>query len=173
MDLAPEFIRVSRQQLQIGRDRIDACLRRLSVEQIWNRDHEVENSVGNLVLHLCGNLRQWILSGIGGEPDRRERAREFAAREPLAADELLRRLAETVGAADTVLAGLTEERLLEERRIQAYEVTVLHAVHHVVIHFAGHVGQIIWATKHATGQDLGFYRYLDRKDSSAADRADP
>lgn len=173
MDLAPEFIRVSRQQLQVGRDRIDACLRRLSVEQIWNRDHAVENSVGNLVLHLCGNLRQWILSGIGGEPDRRERAREFAAREPLAADELLRRLAETVGAADTVLAGLTEERLLEQRRIQAYEVTVLHAVHHVVTHFAGHVGQIIWATKHATGQDLGFYRYLDRKDSGAADRADP
>ncbi len=172
-DLAAEFLRVSRLELRAGQGRIEACLERLTPEQVWTREHEVENSVGNLVLHLCGNVRQWIVSGIGGAEDRRQRDLEFSSRDPLPAEELRCRLAESLDAADAVLAGLGPERLLEQRRIQVYEVTVLHAINHVVVHFAGHVGQIIWATKHATGKDLGFYRYLQGKRSAGGAPPDP
>ena len=160
MDVGPEFLRVARKELRQGRERVGSCLGKLSADQIWHRDHAVENSVGNLVLHLAGNVRQWIVSGVGGARDDRQRDREFSARDPLPAGELLRRLGEALDAADAVLAELPSERLLESRRIQVYDVTVLHAITHVLTHFAGHVGQIIWATKHVTGQDLGFYGYL-------------
>lgn len=160
MDVAPEFVRVAQESLRQGAERVQECLARLDKNQIWHRDHEIENSIGNLVLHLCGNVRQWIVCGVGGEPDSRDRDWEFETREPLPAEELTRRLVETVAAAESVLAGLESARLLETRRIQVYEVTVLHAVIHVLTHFSGHVGQIIWATKHVTGRDLGFYGYL-------------
>lgn len=173
VEIGSEFIRVAREGLRDDRDRVLACLRRLSAEQVWIRRHEVENSVGNLVLHLCGNVRQWILSGIGGAEDRRVRSQEFSAHNPLPAEELARRLTETLDAADAVLAGLPSDRLLERRRIQVYDVTILHAIHHVVVHFAGHVGQIIWATKHSTGQDLGFYRYLERNGSDTPPQPSP
>ena len=161
MQVREEFLRVARKELRQGCSRVAACLERLDTAQIWHRDHAIENSIGNLVLHLRGNVSQWILSGLGGAADRRQRPREFATRDPLPADELTRQLSETVDAADAVLAALPAQQLLEKRSIQVYEVTALHAVIHVLTHFAGHVGQIIWATKHMTGQDLGFYGYLN------------
>ena len=162
MELGEEFIRVARKELGQGRDRVESCLARLSPEQIWHRDHAIENSVGNLVLHLAGNVNQWIVSGVGGEEDRRDRDWEFSTREPLLGDDLLERLSKAVRAADEVLANLPLSRLVETRQIQVYELTVLHAITHVLTHFAGHVGQIIWATKHVTGTDLGFYGYLKK-----------
>ena len=170
MDVAPEFVRVAQESLRQGADRVQQCLARLDQDQIWHRDHEIENSIGNLVLHLCGNVRQWIVCGVGGEQDRRNRDWEFATRDALPAEDLARRLAETVEEAESVLAGLASARLLETRRIQVYEVTVLHAVIHVLTHFSGHVGQIIWATKHFTGRDLGFYGYL-RKGSDPGEHS--
>ena len=158
--LTDDFLRVSRHQLQVRLQRIETCLGRLNDEQIWSRRHEVENAVGNLVLHLCGNISQWIVGGVGGAPVSRDRDAEFARRAPLPADELARRLRAVVREADVVLAGLTPDDLVEPRRIQGYEVTVLHAVYHVVEHLAEHTGQIIWATKGLTGEDLGFYAYL-------------
>ena len=159
-EVGSEFIRVARKELRQGCDRVHACLDKLTLEQIWHRDHAIENSVGNLVLHLGGNVRQWIVSGVGGEQDRRDRDWEFNTRDPLPSAELRDRLGAAVDAADAVLANLPLERLPETRRIQVYEVTVLHAITNVLTHFAGHVGQIIWATKHVTGKDLGFYGYL-------------
>ncbi|MDE0261708.1 MAG: DUF1572 family protein, partial [Bryobacterales bacterium] len=136
------------------------CLGRLSAEQIWHRDHAIENSIGNLVLHLSGNVRQWILAGVGGQPDDRDRDWEFATREPLPAEALSEALSGTVAEAEALLADLPPDSLMQMRSIQVYDVTVLHAITHVLTHFAGHVGQIIWATKHVTGQDLGYYGYL-------------
>lgn len=162
MEVESEFIRVARKELRQGCDRVGACLDRLSTEQIWHRDHAIENSVGNLVLHLGGNVRQWIVSGIGGAEDNRERDWEFTTRNALSAGELRAHLEDAVKSADDVLAGLPAACLLESRRIQVYELTVLHAVTHVLTHFAGHTGQIIWATKHVTGRDLGFYGYLKK-----------
>ncbi len=169
--LTDDFLRVSRHQLGVRLQRIETCLGRLSDEQIWSRRHEVENAVGNLVLHLCGNISQWIVGGVGGAAVLRDRDAEFARRTPLPADELARRLRAVVREADAVLAGLTPDDLVELRRIQGYEVTVLHAIYHVVEHFAEHTGQIIWATKGLTGEDLGFY--ADLKDQNPASGHQP
>ena len=160
MTVGEEFIRVARRELAQGRRKVEVCLGKLGEEQIWSRAHEIENSIGNLALHLAGNARQWIVSGIGGEPDARDRPGEFARRDPLSAGELQAVLDAAVQAADRVLAALDPAALLEVRKIQVYEVTALQAVYHVTQHFAGHVGQIVWATKRMTGEDLGFYDYL-------------
>ena len=140
--------------------RIEDCLGRLSDEQIWARGSENENAVGNLVLHLCGNVRQWICSGVGCETDIRVRDLEFAARGDMPAAELGGRLAGTLAQAVSVLETLPAERLTQKVIIQGYQVSVLEAVYHAVEHFAQHTGQIILAAKAATGQDLGYYRHL-------------
>lgn len=146
--------------------RIADCVGRLSEDQIWARGSENQNSVGNLVLHLCGNVRQWLISGVGGAPYLRDRDAEFAARGGASGAELARRLQETVSEAGVVLDGLTAERLCETVRIQSYENSVLDAVYHVVEHFSQHTGQIIFATKLVTGEDLGYYRHLSGKTHS-------
>src|SRR4026209_2602342 len=69
--------------------KIERCLERLTDEQIWWRANEESNSIGNLVLHLCGNARQWIISGVGGQPDARVRDTEFQQREVISRDRLL------------------------------------------------------------------------------------
>jgi uncharacterized damage-inducible protein DinB len=171
--LAEEFVRDSRKQLRARLERIEACVRKLSGEQIWTRRHENENAIGNLVLHLCGNVRQWIIGGVGGAPDHRDRDAEFLRREPLPAEELLARLRQTMEEADRVLESLNASELLNKRLIQNYDVTVLHAVYHVVVHFSEHTGQIIWATKGLTGEDLAFYGHLNRGKQAAQGRQDP
>ena len=146
--------------LELG-NRLDACLDRLTEEQIWARGKENENAVGNLVLHLCGNVRQWMISSIGGEPDRRVRAREFSARGGSAKAELEAQLRSTLDEALELLGRLPVERLQERLTIQGYNVSVLEAIYHVVEHFSMHTGQIIFATKLLTGAELGFFRHLD------------
>ena len=160
--VAEEFLAISRRQLKRRLSRIETCLDRLTEEQIWARAHEQENAVGNLVLHLEGNIRQWIISGIGQAPDQRDRDAEFSRREGLPTAELISALRQTVEQAGETLAALTSETLAETRTIQGFELTVLHAIYHVLEHFAEHTGQIIWATKRMTAEDLGFYRYLQQ-----------
>jgi uncharacterized damage-inducible protein DinB len=128
----------------------------------WSRGAETQNAVGNLVLHLCGNIGQWILSGVGGEPDHRDRDAEFGARGDVSADELKQRIRDRVTAAVAVIESLTPEQLLERITVQSYDVSKLHAVYHVVAHFAEHTGQVVFATKLFTSEDLGFYRHLSK-----------
>lgn len=137
--------------------RIELCLKELSEEDLWWRAHETNNSVGNLILHLSGNVRQWIISGLGGTPYERDRAREFSERGPLPKQELLQRIETTLQDADRVLERFPAEKLLEVRHIQKYDVTCLDALSHVVEHFAQHTGQIIYITKLRRGTDLKFY----------------
>ncbi|MGA2269354.1 MAG: DUF1572 family protein [Bryobacteraceae bacterium] len=159
------FLDCSVRRLEQSFSRIEACLSKLSEEQVWMRGSENENAIGNLVLHLTGNVRQWIVSGVGGAPDTRERDREFSARGGASIPELTERLREIVGEAAAVIGAVTPERLAERVVIQKYEVSVLEAIYHVVEHFSLHTGQIIFATKMLTGSDLGFYSHLG---SSAA-----
>jgi uncharacterized damage-inducible protein DinB len=154
------FLDFSANKLRQLESRIQSCLDRLDEDQIWMRDAETQNAVGNLVLHLCGNVRQWILSSVGGQPDTRARDAEFAARGDVRIAELRERLAATVRDAARILDAMNAARLTERVRIQAYDVTVLEAVYHVVEHFAEHTGQIIFATKLFTREDLGFYAHL-------------
>jgi uncharacterized damage-inducible protein DinB len=158
--LAKSFLDYSTRKLRQLTSGIEKCLAQLNEEQVWARGGENENAVGNLTLHLCGNVRQWIIAGVGGLPDVRQRDAEFAARGGLAIPELSQKLRATVADATAVLDSVTAERLTERLAIQGYDLSVLDAIYAVVEHFSMHTGQIIFATKALTGADLGFYRHL-------------
>jgi uncharacterized damage-inducible protein DinB len=139
--------------------KIERCLEKLTDEQIWWRANEESNSIGNLILHLCGNVRQWIICGVGGQPDNRNRDAEFAQRGVIARDELLTLLRSTLAEVDTTLRTFDPSQLLEHRKIQGNEVELLYAIFHVTEHFSMHTGQIILLTKLLTASDLRFYDF--------------
>jgi uncharacterized damage-inducible protein DinB len=161
-DLATLFLTFSVKKLRQLHSRIDACLERLDDERIWWRSSENANSAGNICLHLAGNIRQWILHGVGGAPDTRVRDAEFAARGGLSRDALRDHLRQALVEVLPVIERQTPADLLRTVRPQNYDVTVLEAIYHVVEHFAQHTGQIIYLTKALTGEDLGFYAHLSR-----------
>jgi uncharacterized damage-inducible protein DinB len=156
------FLDFSIRKLEQLLGRIGECVAKLNDEQIWRRSGDHENAVGNLVLHLSGNMRQWIIAGIGGQPDTRVRDREFAARGEITPAELMQRLESTVSEAVAVLKAVTPDRLMQTYQPQKYRVTIMEGIYHVVEHFAQHTGQIMYATKLLTGQDLGFYKHLNQ-----------
>lgn len=160
MTVETEFLTFSAEKLMQLMGRIDSCVQKLTPEHIWMRADANQNAVGNLLLHLNGNVRQWILHGVGGQPDVRDRDAEFAAKDGAVANELLARLRATVEEAAAFLRRLPAERLMEHTQNQGYDCTVLAAIYHVVEHFAGHTFQIIYATKLCTGEDLAFYAHL-------------
>jgi uncharacterized damage-inducible protein DinB len=139
--------------------KIERCLERLTDQQIWWRPNEESNSIGNLVLHLCGNARQWIVCGVGGAPDTRERDAEFAQRDVIEREELLRLLQTTLADVGSVLKNYDPAALLESRTIQGSDVDVMQAIFHVTEHFSMHTGQIILLTKLLTASDLHFYDF--------------
>jgi uncharacterized damage-inducible protein DinB len=139
--------------------RIARCVEMLGDRQVWQRPAPNCNSAGNLLLHLCGNVTQWILATFDStRRDQRDRRAEFAAEGGVPATELAARLRAVVDAACAVVDGLTVEDLLAERTIQGrFRETGLAAVLHVLEHFSGHAGQIYAWTKQVTGKDLAFY----------------
>lgn len=155
MSVEAIFVSVAADKLKRFAGQIAICLGKLSDEQIWARGHENENAVGNLVLHLKGNVRQWILHGLGGQPDIRVRDREFAAAGGETGSELAAGIRETVEQAVAIIAALTTEQLTRIYTIQGRTVSGVEALMQVGEHFAQHTGQIIYATKNLTGQDLG------------------
>ena len=158
MDIATEFIAHSRRYLASAYPtKIQRCLDVLPGDAIWRRDDDASNSIGNLLLHLSGNIRQWIVSGVGGAPDARDRGAEFAARDAEDGGALMERLLATVREADAVLASLDAGRLTERRTIQGRDVNVLDAVYHVVEHFSMHTGQIILLAKRLAPGRVQFY----------------
>jgi uncharacterized damage-inducible protein DinB len=155
MSVETLFLNVSVNKLTQSADRIAICLGKLSDDQIWARGHDNENAVGNLVLHLCGNVRQWIMHGLGGQPDIRVRDSEFAAAGGMSAAELTARVRGAVEEATAILRTLPPEQLTRIHQIQGRTASGVEAVMNVVEHFGQHTGQIIYATKNLTGQDLG------------------
>lgn len=141
--------------------RIRTAVEALGDDDLWRRENASTNSVGNLLLHLSGNVRQWIVSGLGGLPDERERDREFAERGPLTVSEVMGRLERTLEEAAEVLDRLDPEQLLRVRRIQGESVTGVEALVHVAEHFSYHVGQIAHMVKAARDLDLGYYAGRD------------
>ena len=133
----------------------------LTDEQLWWTPNQASNSVGNLLLHLNGNVRQWLVTSFNGGEDARDRPSEFAVRGSIATATLLKQLEGTLHEAATVLARLTEADLTRSMSIQGYTVTGMHAVYHVVEHFGMHYGQIVYVTKLLNSQNLGFYGELD------------
>ena len=156
-----DFLRISAENLRRSGSRIEDCVGRLNHEQIWTRNADNLNSVGNLVLHLCGNVRQWIGFGIGELADQRDRDGEFAARGGLEPAELIERARQTVSDAIGIIGNFDGARLLEKVTIQNHEVTTMEAIYQVVEHFAQHTGQIMFITKMFTGDDLGYFKHLN------------
>src|SRR5690349_24629043 len=162
MTLEADFLTTAADKLAENLARIETCLTELPAGFLWSRDSENANAVGNLLLHLEGNVRQWILAGIGSGRDTRNRASEFSERTGANASVLFATLQGTVSEAVALIRSLPHSRLAEEVSIQGYDTTVLSAIFHVVEHFSGHTYQIILVTKRFTGKDLGFYNYLTK-----------
>ena len=137
--------------------RLEKCLALLSEEEIWRRPNHETVSVGNLVLHLCGNLGQWLLSTFGGQPDRRERAAEFEEKGPIAKAELLARLRDTMRRTELVLDAVDSATLGQLRRVQGFQETGVAILVHVVEHFSYHVGQATFIVKARSGRETGWY----------------
>ncbi len=148
---------VRRRLFSEGIPRLRKCLSLLSEEEIWWRPNAHSNSVGNLVLHLCGNARQWICSGLGKQPDRRRRSVEFAERGPLPAEALLQQLERLQSDVEAVLQGLRTEDLLQEHPVQVYHENGVSILVHVVEHFSYHVGQVTYLVKWLKDLDTGYY----------------
>ncbi|NNK63646.1 MAG: DUF1572 family protein [Gemmatimonadetes bacterium] len=158
MTVADDFLQASRRFLVDEYPRkIQRAVVGMSEVDLWWRPNDVSNSVGNLLLHLAGNVRQWVVHGLGGRPDVRRRAEEFARNGGLSAAEALTVLRRATDDADAVLAGLDPARLEEDLEIQGLAVRGLDALYHVVEHFSMHTGQILYLAKMRSGTDLGFY----------------
>jgi uncharacterized damage-inducible protein DinB len=154
------FLDFSVRKLRQLADRIGTCVGSLDESRLWARAGEEQNAAGNLLLHLAGNVCQWIGSAVGGRPDDRVREAEFAARQGASKQELVDRLQAAVDEAAAIMESLPPGRLAERINVQGYDVTVMEAIYHVVEHFAQHTGQIILLTKLYTGRGMDFYSHL-------------
>jgi hypothetical protein len=162
-DVTSLFLEFSRRKLLDHYwPRLSTCVRPLTDEQVWWRPNASSNSIGNLILHLNGNVRQWLVVSFNRCEDDRNRPAEFAAESGLNAEQLLDRLGGTINDAAAVLLRLTEADLSAHYDIQGYHVSGLEAVYQVVEHFGLHYGQITYIAKSLSGRDLGFYRELDK-----------
>jgi uncharacterized damage-inducible protein DinB len=161
--VASLFLEFSRQKL-LGQywTRLQKAVEPLTDEQVWWRPNAASNSVGNLILHLNGNVTQWLVDSFNRDEDKRDRPAEFATEGGLTATELVAKLGATMDRAGKVLERLTVEELLAPYEIQGYHVRGLDAVYQVVEHFGLHYGQIVYITKLLGARDLGFYKELSK-----------
>jgi uncharacterized damage-inducible protein DinB len=155
--LSKEFIGQSIFRMEENNERIEKCLAMLSEEEVWKKPNPSSNSVGNLILHLCGNIRQWIVSSLGKAEDNRMRDLEFSTTEGFTKKELLDKLLTTVSEANTTLKNLKEKELLAKKSVQGYELSGLGIIIHVVEHYSYHAAQIAFWTKLLKDKDLEFY----------------
>lgn len=152
---------VRRRLIDESMPRLKMCLEKLTEEDIWWRPNDNSNSVGNLILHLCGNIRQWMLSALGGSVDNRIRQKEFDERGPLPKDTLIQKLDQVMKEVGELLDRLHPEALIEKKVVQGFEETGMSILIHVIEHFSYHVGQIVYMTKAAKDIDLKFYGNKD------------
>ena len=141
--------------------RLKGCLDKLSEKDIWWRPNDNSNSIGNLILHLCGNVRQWMLSGLGGNIDSRVRQMEFDEIGPIQKEALIQNLEQVMEEVDKLLDRLHPETLIEKKIVQGFGETGISILIHVIEHFSYHVGQIAYITKAAKDIDLRFYGNKD------------
>ena len=153
-DIATLFLGFSNRKLALMNDNLGSCLALLTEEQVWARGGDHENSIANLILHLCGNMRQWILHGVRGDADDRTRDAEFASTGNMSKAELLALFSSTTAECRHVIGAVTAVRLTEMIHPQGRTVSVLEAIGQVTGHVQQHVGQIILLTKQMAATDL-------------------
>ena len=155
-DLSTAVASETNRRLEASVRKIRHCIDQLSDDQLWWRPAEPMNSIGNLVLHLSGNLRQWIVAGVGGAIDNRNRPEEFSERGPIARDDLLALLDLAVNDSREALDGITAESLLRPLRIQGFELTALGAIFDSIPHFGGHTQEIVNLTRQQLADSYRF-----------------
>ena len=156
-EIAGEVTKEAVACLRYGWGKIEHCLAQLDDQQVWWRPQEEMNAIGNLLLHLAGNLGQWIVAGVGDSEDTRDRPAEFAERRNLPKHNLLKRLLDVVEQSCTTLTGISADELLAMKRIQGMEVSKMHAMMHAITHFQGHVQEIIGLTRQQLGTAYRFH----------------
>lgn len=156
-----EFIQQAILRFEENTPKIEKCLSELTEDDLWRRPNASSNSVGNLLLHLCGNITQYVLSGLGDVEDKRERAKEFTSMGGLQKAELFDKLKTVVGAAVEIMRSLNDNDMLTIRSVQGYELSAVGIIIHVVEHYSYHTGQIIFWTKLLKDKDLRFYAGVD------------
>jgi len=161
MDIQTQFIKESCAYLALNLPRVKKCLLLLTEDEIWHKPGTHTNSIANLILHLNGNITQYILSGLGGIRDTREREKEFTAKSGYTGEELYQMLETTVLEANKVLENLPVEMLTANYTVQGFTITGIGIIVHVTEHFSYHTGQIAFLTKYLKDEDLGFYSGLD------------
>ncbi len=153
-----EFVKeIKRRLLEESIPRTRKCLTLLSQEDIWYRPNAHSNSVGNLVLHLCGNARQWIIAGFGRQEDQRDRKAEFQEQGPLPTGDLLKLLDKLRVDLEGVLDQLSEEEVMRGYQVQVFEESGIAMLIHTVEHFSYHVGQITYVVKARKNLDTDYY----------------
>lgn len=155
--LANAFLSSAQQRLGRSTEHILHCVNQLDETQLWWRPTATQNSIGNLILHLCGNVRQWIISGVGGVPDVLDRPNEFADDARATKEELLGDLQGCVKEAQDTLAEVEPSQLLSSHRIQGFDTTLLPAILDTVSHFQGHTQEIIALTRQQLGEKYEFF----------------
>ena len=158
---ANEIIAQAIFRLEENTPRVEKCLNELSEKEVWLKPNNSTNSVGNLILHLCGNITQYIISSLGNKDDTRIRDLEFTTSGGYNKSELFDTLSSTVTQAVDIIKTLSEDELLRVRSVQGYELSGIGILIHVVEHYSYHTGQIAFWTKLLKDKDLGFYAEID------------
>ena len=140
---------------------ISIALSKVVEEELWTKQNQSLNTLGNQLLHICGNMTQYIVSGLGGNPDERNREEEFSTEDGFTKDELLQRLLLTVQTSTTIIDDATPENLLKKRNVQGFELSGTGIVLHAVEHFSYHTGQIAMQVKLVIDQPLKFYEGMN------------
>jgi uncharacterized damage-inducible protein DinB len=156
-----EFRSQSIHRISLNTPRVITCLEAITEEQAWKRPNSASNSIANLVLHLCGNMTQYVISSLGQTPDHRDRDAEFSAQGGITRTQLANKLRDTVNRVLDVIADVPEPELLRVRSVQGFSYSGVGIVIHVTEHYSYHTGQIALLTKLFTNRDLGFYSGMD------------
>lgn len=152
-----EFVEQSVDRMDQNTRKIESCINELDDKDIWFYPNEHLNSVGNLILHLSGNIRQYIISSLGEGPDTRERDLEFSTHGGYTKEELFSKLQDTVDEAKEIITTISGENLLRKRSVQGFIYSGIGNIVHVTEHYSYHTGQIILLTKLYKNMDMGFY----------------
>ena len=156
-----EFIAQALYRIDENTKKVTACLNEIEEAEVWRRPNENLNSVGNLILHLCGNIRQYAVSSLGNRKDDRDRDKEFSAHGGHSRSELIQRLSTTIEEAKNIIQRINPEELLREKQEQGYTFSGIDIIIHFIEHYSYHTGQIIFWTKFLRNKDLGFYSGVD------------
>ena len=156
-----EFIQQSILRMTESSERIKICLDQITEQQVWQKPNSQTNSIGNLILHLCGNITQYAIASLGNKEDHRERDLEFSTTDGFSKDELWKKIKATANLAIDTINKTPQSELLRTRNVQGFELTGIGIIIHVVEHYSYHTGQIALWTKLLVDKDLGFYADMD------------